>query len=632
LILSVESEHDAEDFIAALLEGLDAEKRRVLGNKCLFISDPETWRCITDIKTSHTLLAHPNLDLESSGEQLHLAASKNNHAVIISVSGAWGGATSSLISLRSPSESLLQTTLMENGYKFERARELATAGALSLAALKRYLRGMGALPPYSSWPSARLLAQAGLLGRWSGENAADKSIIEGLLGKGYGEWIETIRPETLRLDTPLTQRNENWKIISRGEAWSALGPQLCNDDLERFQKIALTILGEKDPKFDLPPEERFAASVRGKVLKHSTSLRKGIAETLALLGSRPEALAACSQGKPAIVALVVVRELLKDADWIKWASLNDLLPLLAEAAPKEFLDSVEAALTSTESPFKGVYAQERPALTGWNYMTGLLWALETLAWDQHYLGRVTMLLGDLAAIDPGGGWANRPSNSLIHIFLPWHPQTCAPVEKRIAAIEGLLREQPAVAWKLLKELLPKIAGGSTSGSHKPTWRRFIPSDWQEMPKNREYSAQVIKYVDLIVGVAEQDVVKLAELIDYLPSLPPEAVSRILQHLSSAKVINLNESDRRPLWEALIDLAGKHRKFADAQWAMPLENVVQIEETAGRIAPKSRQLVFQRIFSERDFNLFEEKGDFHEQQKNLEGRRKEAVQEILKTVA
>ena len=80
---------------------------------------------------------------------------------------------------------------------------------------------------------------------------------------------------------------------------------------------------------------------------------------------------------------------------------------------------------------------------GRNYMTGLLWALETLAWHTDYLMRAIVLLGELAALDPGGNWSNRPSNSLIDILLPWHPQTCAPIPKRNkSAVAALVREQP----------------------------------------------------------------------------------------------------------------------------------------------------------------------------------------------
>jgi hypothetical protein len=94
----------------------------------------------------------------------------------------------------------------------------------------------------------------------------------------------------------------------------------------------------------LPAEERYAASIHGKVLKCSSALRKGIAEGLAILGSQPDSCGNCSQGKAEATCVLVIRELLTDADWALWGSLNSLLPTLAEAAPSEFLDAVEKAI------------------------------------------------------------------------------------------------------------------------------------------------------------------------------------------------------------------------------------------------------------------------------------------------
>lgn len=629
IILASESETDAEDFVAAFLESLDPATQRSFCNKCLFINDPDVWYSMASLRIAHVLVAHPKLDLESSGEQLLMAAKKNAHAVIISVSGALASGSDKLILLRSPSAAALETTLIEAGYKHDRARELASAGALSLSALKRYMLGLGELPPYVAWDSARILAQAGLLGRWSGNNPADRAIVEKIIKNSYGEWIEIVRPETLRLDTPLTQRDENWKMISRGEAWSALGPRLCDEDLECFQKAALIVLGERDPKFELSKEERFAASIHGKVLQHSGLLRTGIAETLSLLGSKPKALSHCSQDKAELIATLTVRTLLKDADWVTWASLGSHLPLLAEASPNEFLDAVDAALVNpAKSPFNALYAQEGSGVGGWNYTSGLLWALETLAWHTDYLMPVTILLGELAAIDPGGTWANRPANSLRDIFLPWHPQTCATIQKRKEAIEALLEEQPSVGWKLLQALLPNTHS-STSGCRKPTWRNFIPPGWSEGVTNQEYWDQVSGYAELAVSIAAADISKLAELIDHLPNLPPPASSSVLKHLSTDAVLALPEADRLPLWEALIDLTAKHRKFADAKWAMPLETITKIEETAAKLAPKSVSLIYRRLFSDRDFDLFEEKSDYEEQQRNLNLRRQEAIKDIIK---
>ncbi|MDD4964071.1 MAG: hypothetical protein PHI11_09160 [Gallionella sp.] len=624
LLLATESEKDAEDFVAAFLESLDVKTRQAFSSCCLFISDADTWHSFANLRASHILVASPRLDLESN-EQLLMAARKNGHRIIIPVSGTWSHGNESLIPIRSPSKSVLETAFRDGGFEPERARELAGAGAQSLAALKRYLLGLGDLPPYATWENARILAQTGLIGKWQGGNAADRSAVEMLLGKPYGEWIEVARSEALRSDSPLIQRNENWKMISRGEAWSALGARLTNADLDCFQKLAIMVLGEKDAKFDLPIDERFAA---GKTLSHSDAIREGVAESLALLGSKPAALSSCTRGKAELTASIIVRKLLQNADWVKWASLNSSLPLLAEAAPDEFLDAVEAALLNpSTSPFLGVFAQESNGFGGWNYTSGLLWALETLAWNPDYLVRITTLLGELAAIDPGGNWSNRPKNSLVDIFLPWHPQTSATIPQRIAAVEALLRDQPDVGWTLLVRLLPSMHG-TTSGTRKPTWRNFIPNGWQVNVTHNEYWEQVSGYAELTTKIAATDLLKLTALIDRLPDLPNPAYSRIIDHIGSDAVVLLPESVRLPLWETLVDVAAKHRKYADAQWAMPAEFIAKIEVVATKLAPTSTSLLQRRLFSEREIDLYEENGDFEEQRLRLDQKRQEAIKEIL----
>jgi hypothetical protein len=160
--------------------------------------------------------------------------------------------------------------------------------------------------------------------------------------------------------------------------------------------------------------------------------------------------------------------------------------MLAEAAPNQFLESTEAALQHGQNgPFGAVFAQESTEFGGGNYMSGLLWALETLAWSPDYLLRVVYILGELAAVDPGGQWANRPAASLVDILLPWHPQTCASIPQRKAAVQLLLREQPQVGWKLVNALLPRMHS-TTSGTSKPIWREFIPTGWRESVTQGEY--------------------------------------------------------------------------------------------------------------------------------------------------
>jgi len=630
LFLFAESPQDVADFVSAFLAGLPTDTSRSYSNRCLFINDEQAWRSIVETRSPHILVADPRLGLETEeGAVLHTIARRKGHSVVVPLCGTWSGNSPEILKLRSPSQSQVESVLKETGYSDIRARELGRIGGDRISALRRHLRGYGTLPPYATWDNATLIAQAGLVGKWDGANPADRSALEVLLGKKYGEWIEILRPEALRSDSPLIQNNEKWRFVARGEAWNALGNRLTDDDLDKFRKMAISVLGERDPKFEISKEERFAASIHGKKLIHSSQIRKGIAETLALIGSRPKTLTSCCDGKPKSTVLHVVRELLHKAAWDRWASLDSVMPLLAEAAPSEFLGAVESVLDDlNNTPFHRIYAEEGGSgLGGWNYLSGLLWALEALAWSPEFLSRVSVILADIASFDPGGNWANRPSNSLADIFLPWHVQTTASFGKRKSAVEAVMREQPEVGWKLLLALLPHNHG-STSGCHRPVWRDYIPRDWKDGVLKSEYWEQITSYTDLVVTLARSDSGRLSEIIKRLPDLPKAAHVNLLVHLASESVVSLPEEDRLPLWEALDELVRKHRKFSDSNWAMPEDAVNAIAQTAKALAVTSPSYKYHHLFGGRDFDLYDEKSNFEEQQSRLEEARQNAISEIM----
>lgn len=446
--------------------------------------------------------------------------------------------------------------------------------------------------------------------------------------KDRKDWTNALRDVSLLPNSPVQQKDGKWEIPDRKNTWKNIGPRISDEHLDRLRAVAVEVLKEKDPQFDLEPSERFAAAIHGKVSKYSRPLRKGLAETLALLGSDPAALTSCSHGKAEGTAVMAVREILEDADSILWASLNDCLETLAEAAPAEFLDAIEKSLQKTPPPFSGVFAQESGGFAGRNYTSSLLWGLEALAWSPDYLTRATVILGELAALDPGGNWANRPANSLVDIFLPWHPQTCADMPRRKAAIDALLREQPNVGWRLLLALLPTHTG-ATSGSYKPSWRNFIPSGWSETVTTKDYWEQVSIYAELAVGIAEKDLSRLIELIRHIPSLPSPSGPKLLEHLASEKVVSLPDEQRGPLWEALVELTAKHRQFPQAKWAMPPDTIKNLEDIAAKLAPKAPRLNARRLFITKEWSLYDRKGSYEDQAKALTRKRQEAVDEILK---
>lgn len=445
----------------------------------------------------------------------------------------------------------------------------------------------------------------------------------------YNSWIASVREVLQEQDNPLKLRNGSWEVVDRKALWDAVGSRIFDANLDEFKNCAVEVLAEKDPQFDLPAEERYAASIHGKVLNHSADLRQGMAETLALLGNHGDLLQNCSQHRPESVAVLAIREVFEQTDWQLWGSLNYLLPTLAEAAPGEFLNSVERTLQQTPCPFDELFAQEGDGISGSNYISGLLWALEGLSWSEEYLVRVAVILAELDSRDPGGQWTNRPINSLTTILLPWFPQTLAGIEKRITSIKAIREEYPDVAWKVLISLLPNQHQVS-NGAHKPCWRNVLPEDWKPKVTHKDYWEQVSSYAELAADMAREDLDKLKELVGNLDNLPKPSFNTVLDYLSSEAITELPENQRLPIWQRLVEFARKHRRFSDAKWALDAETVAKIETTANRLTPESPEGLYSRLFSNRDYDLYEENGDWQEQRQKLDERRQQVIRNILDT--
>jgi hypothetical protein len=83
-----------------------------------------------------------------------------------------------------------------------------------------------------------------------------------------------------------------------------------------------------------------------------------------------------------------------------------------------------------------------------------------------------------------------------------------------------------------------------------------------------------------------------------------------------------------LWEVLTNMVMKHRKFHDANWALPSKEVKNIARVADMLKPSSPDLLYRRLFGSHESELYDEKGNFEEQRKKVEGQRTNAVEEIL----
>ena len=618
--------NEAVDFVCAYLASLDDDPRVDIAGRTLIVSSLDAWDTLCNHAGKLILVADPSLDLSGDkGSRAVRAAQQKGHILI--TCNTTSPPNQGDILLPSPPWHELEGKLRAAGYSGGHAERLARRSNGNLSSMLRLLQGVSSSPEWSNGPNAPRLAMAVLLGSWTESSNADRDVVSKVTGMDYSAWITKAREFAPTPEIPLVHHEGDWKFTLRYEGWLNLGSHLYDEHLDRILSAAVAVLSEKDPQFELPPDKRYMAQVWKKVPMHSHALRKGIAETLALIGSHPEVLESCSAGKPEYAVRQAVKQILHGTDWVRWASLGNLLSSLAEASPDEFLKAVEHGLRRNPSPFDELFRQEKSGPFGRNYISGLLWALEALAWDNQYLLRVCAILGELGRRDPGGNWGNRPIESLKTILLPWLPQTTAAAEKRSAAMRTLQRDYPEIAWELLSSFMPNQTESSTP-TNRPFWRDTVLETWDGTVTMREYWDEVSDYVDMLVEMVEDEPMKTGDIVELLDDLPNGAFEKAIAHLSSDVVANLPEEQRNDLWTKLVLLSRRHRAYPDADWALSDASVSQIENVAAKLAPKKHSSLHKMLFDEYDLHLYENTDDWRKVDEARTERRRTAVEEIL----
>lgn len=475
----------------------------------------------------------------------------------------------------------------------DHADEIGRLARRSLTAMRRRLARTPALhvPFWAAPPAGRAVRAALLAHGWLDSSDADREVLETLSGLDYETFIEGVRRASPRQDPLVAMVGRTWHLVSPVDAWLLLKGELTQDDLGRLKSAVEAVLGERDPSLDLEPTDRWKAAIEGKVLRHSSELRAGIATTLALLGAYGHDVAPSGGSSGTEWANHAVRELLEaanaDVTADTWASLSGLLPLLAEAAPDVLAHAVAAGLSGDDPVLARMFRdskQDDSLFSSHSPHTGLLWALENLAWSPDHLGDAAESLAQLEALDPGGRLANRPSGSLASVFRPWHPDNSATPARRLAVIDGLRARHPQVAWKLLLSMLPK-RHGTHFPTHAPRFREWKPA------RQTVLVSEYVAFIDEVLGRALEDIgssgERWSQLMHRFPDLPPDARGQVVAKLKSGELQDtLTGEDRVLLWKELHELVGRHREYADADWSLPEADVAALEQVAIELAPSS----------------------------------------------
>jgi hypothetical protein len=593
LIVSAESEEDAFGVVAATIVSIEEGERAAVIARTVVVTTSDT---LTQLSSStEPLIFIPTYGI---GNEVSRAVRGGHQVLIPSSPIRRDTGTASVVAIPRLSRYEASKALVKMGLTEQRAGDLAGVGRRSVLTLRRQLAKHASLrnPAWSSPNSGPALVPILLLGQFNERHTADLQALESLAPNGLDAMKEELLRWSQELDPLVRRTRDVWYLVSKEDAWALLNRYVTSGDLDRFRKVAMDILREVHPKFDLLPEQRWAASIHGKERQYSGTLTTGVADTIALMGALGGAATLLGGSQPAMVADRIVRDLFDSVagDWRGWATLSHVLPLLAEGAPEVFLEAVRTHIASNETAAQTLFRDEGDAMFSSASHTGLLWALEVVAWSPAHLAAAARTLATLDRLDPGGRLLNRPRNSLRSIFLFWLPQTAADVDTRLSVLRQLRTWEPEGAWRLFETLLPRLNDHS-GYNPRPKWR-----DWAtaEQATYADIYRQTSAVVQWMVEDAGDNPSRWSSLIDALDKVRREDFTVITAGIRSFIGSHRDDTVRGPIFDALRELLSRHRSFPNADWVLPPDALTTIDTLFNEAMPTDLFIKYRWLFSYR----------------------------------
>jgi hypothetical protein len=605
-------------FVAACIMQLPEAERITLCSRTLATDDPETLRALS-LTRAWLVLFYGGADTAPAP-----IAVQRGHRVLIPVPLGVASLPNE-VALPRPSREAFTESLKGAGYPEEQAVALARQTGRSISALqRRFAVARPAAPAWAQPTQADDLIAMLFAGSWDDQRPTDREILAELTGKPYEQVSIQAIAWTQGADPPLRQAGTLYAFAAPLDAWRQVGQYVTRDALDRFVRVAERVLSLDDPRLTLVPGERWLAAIRDQLPAHSEALREGIARTLVLLsvlGGDGTIPGRVQDG----ATLVVSRILAPEVSWQRWYSVADVMRLLAEAAPQAFLDGLQAQLEPATPELTRLFDEEGGSFAPHSMHTHLLWALEVLAWEPSFLASVTLTLGRLARLDPGGHLQNRPINSLRGIFLFWHPNTTATLAQRMQALDLLIAREPGVAWDLFSKLMPKLfdTGSCTA---QPQWRRVVT------PPRVTYGERdqgITHILERALALAGMDASRLAFLVLECGSWPPALRERLVAQLHAFADEAVAPVDRTTVWAALRQLVNSHRAHPTADWALPEDALAPLAAEQARLVPTDLTTRYGWLFDDWWPSLGQPHGENHDaMEASVAQARQDALREVL----
>lgn len=412
--------------------------------------------------------------------------------------------------------------LEESGYGRDEINRLDSESGRSLTVLRRRISNIPAVKTPVWADNQEIVVNLSpfmFAGAWNSINQCDQAILSFLANdSSYSELEKGFQGLTQLNDAPVWSAGTFRGVVSKMDLLFAISSSITRSELETYFQVADLVLSEDDPSLDLPEKSRPFASLYKKTREISGTLRKGICETLVLLSVHGNALFQKRLGvNVEDMAILLVRKLMGEPLTTRRLEAHDGdLPTYAEVAPEEFLIILEKDLKTPEPASLGLMKPFDSGIFSNSSRTGILWALEILAWSPTTLSRAVLVLAKLAEIKIEDNLFNKPIESLKSIFRSWVPQTAASVEKRIAVMELLMNRFPKIAWEICMDQFGELHQ-TGHYNQKPRWRNEGHGYGGPLTY-AEIRTFVVRIIDMTLNWKGYNKSMLSDLIERLHSL------------------------------------------------------------------------------------------------------------------
>lgn len=525
------------------------------------------------------------------------------------------------------------TALISSEVSKEDAEKFSRESARNITTLKKLLGFPHSKAKWIERENIREIIPALLLGRWSETFEGDIELIEKISEQKYSDYLVTLNKWKNFEEPPIIQIGETWRLTSPLDLWTNLFTQLTLKDFQNIQESFSIAFKNGNPIIE--PEDKNSFAFLNKKRKFSNWSREGLTQSLILLGrlngTKIPNLSSNSQNWVDNIIL----DLLNNASGEIWISVDQELPLISEASPESFLKALKNSLAKDQPEIMEMFNEEDGFLHKTSHHTGLLWALENLAWLPEYLRDVSLILLKLSRLDPGGSLSNRPLNSISEIFKPWHYQTLASYDERMEILKYVTEKEKESGWNLLIRLLPD-PHGIAQPTHKMRWRMF------DKNTNPTYTYQEIwdthsAVIEMLINLFDNDEEKFSQIIKETTNkeLTPKDRKRVLDW-ADAVYPNV-EQKKFTTWETIRGILNHHRSYPDADWALPETDLAQLESLYTKVQPTDIIHKYIWLFNDHypsfpegfkyELNEFDKRYEL--QQRRVDNARKDAATLFLK---